>query len=331
MGSDQAKKYGADGRMDAMRFFPQNLYSPRSDPKHPDHGDWLLRTDPADPEMLLLLASMRAHGTDEGAAVLIYSDGGRTCIAEGDRRQAACLMVNAERKTRRESPHRLRALTCADPILARALGNACRRGDPPMVIARRLRANMGALATDPDRPETGLPAAAAACGVTLRDARMMIRCLTLTPEIQAKVGAREDGIPLDVAAQMAKDGSEAAAAVVDAAKNPDGKGINRTKVRKEQKAARAVRKAGVARTRPTPVLASWAKAVGASIEGLPPRDMESPVVVRRLGFIEGVRACMGEAPPEWAVKFIESAEGERQATKGKRGKAALVRAARGSR
>ena len=40
-------------------------------------------------------------------------------------------------------------------MLARALGNACRRGDPPMVIARRLRANMGALATDPDRRRPG--------------------------------------------------------------------------------------------------------------------------------------------------------------------------------
>lgn len=279
MGSDQAKKYGADGRMDAMRFFPQNLYSPRSDPRHPDHEDWLLRTDPTDSEMVLLLAAMREHGTDEGEPVLVYSDGGRTCVADGDRRHAACAIINAERKTKREPPHRLRALTCADPVLARALGNACRRGDPPMVIARRLRANMGALATNPDKPETGLPAAAAACGVTLRDARMMIRCLSLPADIQAKVGAREGGIPLDVAAAMAKDGSDAAAAVVEAAKNPDGKGINRTKVRKEQKAARAAK--GGTRMLPAPRVAAVGKWI-ASDPGARFTGLEVGALLRRI-------------------------------------------------
>lgn len=318
MGSDQAKKLGADGRMDAMRFFPQNLYSPRSDPKHPDHGDWLNRTDPQDPEMVLLLASMRAHGTDEGAPVLVYSDGGRTCIAEGDRRQAACKIVNAERKTKREQPHRLRALTTADPILARALGNACRRGDPPMVIARRLRANMGALATDPDRPETGLSQAAAACGVTLRDARMLIRCLSLPAEIQAKIGAREDGIPIDVAAGMAKDGSHSAQAVVDAAKNPDGK-TTRVGVRKAQKAARKAKSEAAparAKTRPAPVLASIEQTVRASIPTMPGHEID---VERLTAYAEALRVAQGGDPPAWAKRFHDASEDERKAARKKGG------------
>lgn len=251
MGSDQAKKLGADGRMDGLRFFPENLYSPRSNPKHPDHEDWKNRTDPLDPEMVNLLAAMREHGTDEGQPVLVYHDGNRTCVSDGDRRQAACKIINDERKKKREKPHRLRALVASDPVLARALGNACRKGDKPMVLARRLRSNMGAMATDPDKPETGLPACAAACGVSLRDARLLIRCLALPPEIQARVGAADDGIPFDVAASMARAGSEKAAEAVSLVAL-DGKG-KATKARIKA-AVRKVKGPPKPRTCPAPMV-----------------------------------------------------------------------------
>lgn len=312
MGSKQIAALKPDGRMDAMRFYPHSLYSPRSNPKHPDHADWLDRTSPDDPDMILLLAAIRAHGTDEGQPVLVYLDGGRTNIACGDRRQAAVAIVNAERKAERLPPYKLRALTTGDPVLARSLENACRKGDKPMVIARRLRSNMGALATDPDRPETGLAPAASACGVTLRDARLLLKCLSLPPEIQARVGAAENGIPFDVAAGMAGD-SAAALAAIDATKNLDGK-VNGRKAAAVAKAARKARAPAPARakTKPAPVLASWEAEVRASVGSV---AQDGYKAVRLGAYADGLAAAQGKAPPEWAAKYHESGDAARKAAK----------------
>lgn len=205
MGSDAGKRIGAVGRRDAWMVDPSTLYSPRSNPQHEEHDAWKARTDPADPEMLILLDSMRLNGTDEGVPIIVYSDGGKTCIAAGDRRHAASNIVNRERKAKRLSPLQLRALTTKDPIAARALENACRRDDPPMVIARRYRANAATM---------GDAAAAAACGVTLAMANALRKCLGLDAATQAKVNARE--LPADVAARMVGAGSEAAADAIRA-------------------------------------------------------------------------------------------------------------------
>lgn len=67
-----------------------------------------------------------------------------------------------------------------------------------------------------------------------------------------------------------------------------------------------------AKTKPAAVLASWEATVRASVEGLPPRDAESPVIIRRLGFIEGLIAAQGKGIPEWAAKFVEVEEAARK-------------------
>lgn len=307
MGSDVGKRLGAVGRTDAWRMLPEDMFSPRSNPKHPDHADWLSRTDPRDPEMVLLLDSMREHGTDEGQPVLVYSDGGKTCICEGDRRQASLLIVNAERKAKRKKPLTLRALTAADPVLARALGNACRKGDRPMVLARRLRSNMGAMATDGDKPESGLPAAAAACGVSLRDARLLIRCLALPPEIQARVGAADDGIPFDVAATMASAGSEKAMEAVSLVAL-DGKG-KATKA-KIKAAVRAVK--GQAKPRTCP--AKTVNAIGAEFMATSSKAPEwtGKEVAALMRWVAGDITALAAPEYERMWRVVDSADAARK-------------------
>lgn len=217
----QRERLKAVGKREAWLVLPENLYSPRSDPAHEEHENWLTRTDPNDPGMQDLLNSMREHGTDEGEPVLIYSDGGRTVIADGDRRHAACRLMNEERKKKRLPPLTLRAMTTRDPVVARAIGNACRREDPPLVLARRFRQATSVMA----------PAAAAACvGLRLDTANTLVKCLALDPDLQAKINARE--LAPDVALRAArKDGSEGVRTVVRDAIGADGK-VDEKKARK---------------------------------------------------------------------------------------------------
>lgn len=213
MSSKTGEKIGAIGRRDAWLVNPAELYSPRSDPKHPEHESWKARTDPNDPDMIALVTSMRENGTDEGTPIVVYSEGGRTCIACGDRRHAAVNIVNRERRTKKEAALPLRALTTKDPVAARNLENACRKDDAPMWLARRYRASKEAM---------GDAVAAASMGLTLSYANALLVCLSLPADIQAKVNSRE--LPPDVAARVAKKGgAEAVAKVAESAKDASGK------------------------------------------------------------------------------------------------------------
>ena len=196
MGSEQTKRVGATGRTDMFDIPPENLYSPRSDPTHDEHADWLARTDPTTPTMMALLDSMRLNGTDEGEPVIYTrTPAKRNEIADGDRRHAACLIVNAERKATKPKGVMLvlRCVPTKDPVLARNLGNACRQDDPPMLLARRYRAAF---------PSMGKPAAAASLGLRLDYAGDLLACLSLPVEIQARVNAGE--LPPDQARRIGK-------------------------------------------------------------------------------------------------------------------------------
>ncbi len=299
MGSDAGKRIGATGRRDAWTIDPAVLYSPRSDPKHEEHDNWLSRTDPNDPEMAALLTSMRENGTDEGTPIIVYSDGGKTCIAAGDRRTAACLIVNRERKANRQPPLLLRALTTKDPVAARALENACRKEDPPLVLARRYRTNAATM---------GEAAAAAACGLTLAYANALVACLALPADIQAKVNARE--IPPDVAARMGKAGSEKAREIVKESTGADGK-VDEKKARKAAQTA-TKRARGITSARLGGIEGELRRMSG----DLPGYDEDDEVA--RCALLHGaalMAACVrGELtdPPAWLAKAIESAKATRK-------------------
>lgn len=294
-GSDAGKRIGATGRRDAWITPPENLYSPRSTRLHPDHEDWLDRTDPNHPIMIALLASMREHGTDEGEPILYYIDGEQACIADGDRRLAAVTIINAERKAAGglragQPPYSLRALLTKDPVVARAIGNAARMDDKPMVLARRFR---GAAEMMGDGP------AAAACGLNLLHARTLRRCLALPEDIQAKVNRLE--IPADVAARMADAGSTAATRAVEASTDKTTGKVDPQKA----KAAARVAKPTRAKTRPARVLES----VEAEVRGIKSLSGISQA------FADGIAFARGGPPPEWATKWVDSAEATRKAAR----------------
>ncbi len=230
---------------DAPLVDPADLVSPRANPADPEHAQWLERTDPNHPDTIKLLTSMRQLGTMEGEPVIVYCDGGVIKIADGDRRKFCADTVNAERAARfkitkdpeDESPLLLRYCTTKDPAQARALGNACRRDDPPMVLARRyarLKLTM--------KPT----AAAAAVGLTLKEANEYLRCLELPEDQQARINARE--LSVDVAARAAKDnGSAAVEAVIEASKDEETGRVDPAKARAAVKAVVTPRARGLDR------------------------------------------------------------------------------------
>lgn len=298
-GSDAGKRIGATGRRDAWITPPENLYSPRSAVAHPDHEDWLDRTDPQHPKMIALLASMREHGTDEGEPVLYYIDGERACIADGDRRLAAVTIVNAEREADGGlrsglPPLSLRALLTKDPVVARAIGNAARMDDKPMVLARRFRSAADAMGDGP---------AAAACGLSLLHARTLRRCLALPEDLQAKVNNLE--VPADVAARMVDAGTVAATKAVEASKD---KTTGKVDPQKARAAARAV-KPTRAKTRSARVLES----VEAEVRGGDNRIGESATA--RGAFADGIAFARGMAAPKEFARFVDSAEATRKAAR----------------
>lgn len=252
MGSEQKDKIGAKTRSDLWGIPPERLYSPRSEPTHPEHDEWKERTRLDAPKMIDLIESMRLNGTDEGEPVIYSRDGktGVNAIADGDRRHAACSFVNAERKADKSLGPQLvlRAIATQDPVLARNLGNACRQDDPPLIRARRYRAAIASM---------GKPAAAASNGMRLDYANACLACLSLPAEIQAKVNSGE--LPPDVAARMAKGGAAAAVEAVEAA-------TDKATGKVDPKRAKAAARAAVPtkhRVRPHPkVLANVEAALG---------------------------------------------------------------------
>lgn len=62
-----------------------------------------------------------------------------------------------------------------------------------------------------------------------------------------------------------------------------------------------------AKTQPASVLLSWAAEVRASVTGIAAAVKESPAIVRREGFIEGLIAAAGGEIPAWAEAFRQSA------------------------
>lgn len=65
-----------------------------------------------------------------------------------------------------------------------------------------------------------------------------------------------------------------------------------------------------AKTKPAPVLASWEATVRKSID-----DASEDAAILR-AYAEGLASAQGKAPPAWAMKFHEAADGERLAAKG---------------
>lgn len=84
----QRERMGAVGTFDGWRVLPENIHSPRSDPSHDEYESWLERTDPNHPKTAALINAMREHGTDEGEPIIVFTDGGVTTIADGDRRRS---------------------------------------------------------------------------------------------------------------------------------------------------------------------------------------------------------------------------------------------------
>lgn len=253
MSSKTGEKLGAVKRTDAWGVPPEKLVSPRADPKHPEHAEYLERTSRDNPKTAALIESMRQNGTDEGVPIIVYSDGGKTLIADGDRRHFCATYVNRERaalpKAQRKPPLVLRAVTTKDPVAARQMANACRQDDPPSVLARRYREACASME----------PAAAAACnGLRLDTANMLLKCLSagLSAEVWTKINNGE--MPLDVAIRAAKRGAagadEALAKSVDPATG---------KVDPKKAKAAAVELGGIRpRARPRQLLERMAKGLG---------------------------------------------------------------------
>lgn len=296
----QRERIGAMGGFNGWRLLPEKLFSPRSDPSHDEHASWAERTDPNNPKTAGLIAAMREHGTDEGEPVIVFTDGGTTTIADGDRRQFACAFVNRERAAAKPKlePLTLRAVTTRDPILARSLGNANRMDDPPMVEARRFRSSASAMGDAP---------AAAALGLTLAYARALRKCLSLSAEVQAKVNARE--LPADVAARMVGAGSEKATEAVRKSTGEDGKV---DPVRAKTAAREAVP------TRPKVRRGETLAGLEAELLASLPHDRAAPGTIYdaeivREAFAAGLAYARGLDAPSWCKGFVESATQKRRA------------------
>lgn len=284
------ERMGAVTRSDAWGIPPEKMHSPRSDPSHPEHAEWLERTSLDNPRTIALIESMRQNGTDEGPPVIVYRDGGQNVIADGDRRQAACLRVNEERRAAKSKLPQLilRTVTTRDPELARQMANACRQDDPPMLLARRFRLAIGA-GMEP-------AAAAAANGLRLDYANALVKCLSLPADLQAKVNAGE--LPPDVAARAGKNGSDAAREIVAASTGEDGK----VDAGKARKAAREATK------RPRAVNRDVALAMADRIDRVPAHDI--PLTYADVAAL--VRRLVGDSSQEngrgWMIALMKEAE-----------------------
>lgn len=233
MASTSRKAYGSTGGTDCMNLDPDSLAIAEDHPEHPEHASHVERTRLDDPDMIALIESIRANGTGEMPPIYVYMDGRTATIAEGRRRKIATSVVVAERKKARDkrSPLTLKAIITKDPVLARNIGNACRKEDPPMVLARRFVEAEQVM--DPK-------AAAASLGLDLARANHLKRALTLAPEVQARINRLE--IPIDVALRLGQTQSEQRA-TVKASTGEDGK-IDKRKVRAAANGAPRRRVAG---------------------------------------------------------------------------------------
>jgi len=279
----QKERMGADGSFNGWWVVPAKYKSPRSDPKHPEHQNWLARTDPNDADMQVLLASMREHGTALGTPIVVYTDGGERLVAAGDRRLAAVTIVNAERRAKRQELLKLRAVATTDPVRARYLENAARKEDPPLVLARRFK---DAMENDGMAP----PAAAACAGLRLDTANALVKCLLLDSDLQGKINRKE--ITPDVALRLAKNGGSAAVReAVTASTDSEGK-VDGKAVRKAAKAASPPR----AKTRSAKEIER--------VEG----DLLKSGVHGRVMAAEALAWARGGEPPAWLREIVAKAK-----------------------
>lgn len=198
----------------------RKLYIAEDDPNHPNHHEHVARTRIDDPDMIVLLESFRAFGWIISRPAPAYLDGARYCMSDGRRALVAARVVEAEWRAARPKDKRLvhgdmlaRIFVDRDPALTESVANSMRKGDPPLVIARRFVQF---------RETTGAAKAAAAVGLSLADANNLAAVLA-NPNAELQKAVNERRVPSDVAARAAKKGSAAVQGVIAKSRDADGK------------------------------------------------------------------------------------------------------------
>jgi hypothetical protein len=265
------------------------------DVAHPKHKFYTKRLDPEREDNRQLIESMCLIGWKTGSLVWLYRDGPNVCVAAGRRRITAACVANERRKAERKPPIKVPFMFTTDPATAERIENAGRVNLPPLQLARDFIDAREEYDGDESK-------AAAVVGVSLALAHQLEACLSLPPDIRRKVNDLE--IAVDVAARMAKGGTETARKVVSESTDANGK----VDGKRARKAATDATKRP--RMRTARVAGSVADELQRTSEGA--EDIEA---AEKRGALVALAWARNEERdfPSWFVKAVESAEGARKA------------------
>lgn len=298
MSSNTRKLLKSEGGGEYYQPPAEEIVIAEEDPTHPHHHEHMARMRPDDPDNIALCESLREFGWLPSKTIPVYRDGDHYTVSDGRRSLTMTRIVNAERKAAkdRREPIRPRVVLDTDPALTTTIANEMRKGDPPMVRARRFVELRGTLGTNK---------AAAALGLSVRDAQALAEILgTPNAELHAAVNAAV--IPIDTAARAAKKGGATVRAVIAKAKSPSGK--------IDAKVAEAASKEGPRRAKTCPAR----MVVGVSISFLKTTtkapQYTGEEVAALLRWIAGDTTSLEkEAKFERVWRIVESGEAEMQA------------------
>lgn len=196
MRKEQLNKFGDDATtFDGIRKDPHKITIAEDAPDHPHFDRHTVRRKIS----RWLVESIKKKGVL--APVMIYVDGDTCTAADGRRRIRHARVASDELVAEGKKPLVIRCIPVNDPADARRIANRFRMSESPMAEAHDLADIMAATgATEYD--DAAVNEAAAELGVTKKRARTLLLLLKLTPELQAKVDAKE--IPVDVALRLGK-------------------------------------------------------------------------------------------------------------------------------
>lgn len=294
MSSGQKRALESDGVGETFQPPADLIQIAEEDPTHPHHHEHMRRVSVDDPDMQALINSFREFGWRKAITMSVYLDGDHYSVSEGRRRLTALRIVNAERKAERPKkiPLRPRVVIDDNPALTTTMANSMRKDDPPLVKARRFIDN---------RESMGAQAAARAAGfLTIADANACAAILSI-PDAALHAAVNSGEVTVDTAARAAKAGGKGVRKVLERSRGADGK----VDPRKAKEAAREAAPPR-AKTRPARVLESVEAEVRAGGEN---------VGAAQRAFADGIAFATGKDAPEWARKFVESAEATRKAAR----------------
>jgi len=303
MSSGQKRALQSDGVGETFSPPADLIRIAEEDPEHPHHGEHMRRVSPDDPDMQVLLASFREFGWRKAITMSVYLDGDVYSVSEGRRRLTALRIVNAERKAAKDKrgPIRPRVVIDDNPALTTTMANSMRKDDPPLVKARRFVENSETM---------GASAAARAAGfLTLAEANACKAILQI-PDASLHAAVNSGAVTVDTAARAAKKGQGTVRKVLTRARaTGDG--------RVTEKGAREAVKAEVPKkmkARPAPILLSVEQEMRRALPATEDPDDTHALMVSI--FVEALAYARGGAVPEWAAKYVESAEAGRRGKKG---------------